>query len=90
MQTRTEAGGLSSKLPRLHFSEVLSVVKMLEILLPTPVKLAKIASATPAMTNPYSIAVAADRSAKKRESKSFKTIPRGNDRTVAPAFGNEP
>src|SRR3954470_11077764 len=59
----------------LHFSDVLSVVKMLVIELPIPFRLARIASAMPAMTKPYSTAVAADRSAKKPESKSFKTIP---------------
>ena len=48
---------------------------MPEIEVPTPRWLARIASAMPAMTNPYSIAVAADRLAKKRESKSFKTAP---------------
>jgi hypothetical protein len=59
----------------LHLSDELSVVKMLEIEVPTARWLARIASAMPAMTNPYSIAVAADRLAKKPESKSFKTTP---------------
>ncbi len=63
------------KMQTLHFSDELSVVKTLEIEVPTPFRLAKIASAMPAMTNPYSIAVAADRSAKKPKSLSFKTTP---------------
>ena len=58
-----------------HFSDELSVLKIPEIELPIPFRLAMIASAMPAITNPYSTAVAADRSAKKPESKSFKTIP---------------
>jgi len=62
-------------MPTHHFSDELSVLKMPEIELPTPFRLAKIASAMPAMTNPYSIAVAAERSAKKPESLRFKTTP---------------
>jgi len=61
-------------MPTHHFSDELSVLKMPEIELPTPFRLAMIASAMPAMTNPYSTAVAADRSAQKPESKSFKTV----------------
>lgn len=59
----------------LHFSDELSVVKIPEIAVPTPRWLARMASAIPAITNPYSIAVAADRLARKPESKSFKTTP---------------
>jgi hypothetical protein len=70
-----EAGALPPEMQMLHFSDELSVVKMPEIEVPTPRWLARIASAMPAMTNPYSTAVAADRLAKKPESKSFKTIP---------------
>jgi hypothetical protein len=48
---------------------------MLEIEVPMARWLARIASAMPAITSPYSTAVAADRLAKNPESKSFKTIP---------------
>lgn len=50
------------------------MVKIFDIEVPTPFRLARIASAMPAMTNPYSMAVAADWSAQKPESKSFKTM----------------
>jgi hypothetical protein len=73
----TEAGVqvLAPKIQTLYFSDELSVLKMPEIAVPMPRWLARIASAMPAMTNPYSTAVAADRSAKKPENKCFKTIP---------------
>jgi len=78
------------KMPRLHFSDELRVVKILEIEVPTPRWLAMIASAMPAITNPYSIAVAADRLAKKPESKSFKTItlPATTGRILRPSTTN--
>jgi len=69
------------KMQTLHFSDELSVVKMPEIEVPTPFMLARMARAMPAMTSPYSMAVAADRSAAKAESKSFKTIPSWQRRT---------
>jgi hypothetical protein len=65
---------LPNKMQRLHFSDELTVVITFDIELPTPFRPARIASAMPAMTNPYSMAVAAERSAQKAESKSFKTI----------------
>jgi hypothetical protein len=74
---------------RLHFSDELTVVKILDIELLAPFRLARIASAMPAMTNPYSMAVAAERSAQKPESKSFKRYPPGNGRTESPAFDDE-
>jgi hypothetical protein len=73
-----------------HFSDELTVVKILEIEVPTPFMLARIARAIPAITSPYSMAVAADRSAKKPESKSFKTIPSRQRQDGSPAFDNQP
>jgi hypothetical protein len=74
----------------LQFSDVLTVVKTREIEVPTPFMLTRIASAMPAMINPYSIAVAADRSATKAKSKRFKTMISWRDRRDAPAFGDQP
>ncbi len=72
-----------------HFSEELNVVKMLEIEVPTPLRLARIASAMPAMTNPYSMAVAPERSSKRRAGNRFKSAPPGSGRTT-PAFDCQP
>ena len=75
-KTPTEAEACVSLSPirKLHFSDELTVVRILVIEVLTPFMLARIASAMPAMTSPYSMAVAADRSTKKPESKGFKTM----------------
>ena len=75
---------------KLHFRDELTVVRMLVIEVLTPFMLARIASAMPAMTNPYSMAVAADRSIKKPASKSFKTMSSWQRQDDSPAFDEEP
>ena len=73
-----------------HFSDELNVVKMPEIEVPTPFMLVRMARAMPAMISPYSMAVAADRSVTKAESKSFKTTPSWQRQDGVPAFDKEP